>query len=125
MTGLQRLWVCVVLQAIAEQDEKYVLTCQKARGDRAWRTKKAILARQARAFVASSEFEEICYRTGLDGQIWRQVSPDVAARAFMRLQRGDYAQPEDVFEPEPDESPPLEREPTAAELVALELEVEV
>jgi hypothetical protein len=124
MTGLQRLWVCVVLQAVAEQDEKYVVTELGAGRTVARFLKKKSLARETRDFVASPEFERVCNLAGLPVDDMRRLSPDEAAQAFFRFQRGEYDRSENALEPEPNE-PPLEREPRPEELVALELEVEV
>jgi hypothetical protein len=98
MTGEQKMWAAVLLQAIAEQDTRFV-TLEGVPKHRAQR-KKEQLAREAQEFVASPQFDEIANLAGLPADKLRTVAPERAAQAFRELGTGNMTR---NFEPAAEE----------------------
>lgn len=87
--GLQperRLWFLVVLQTVAEQDEKNVLVA----GKDFYNGTRARLAQEAREIVASDDFIEMCELAGVSHIKARKLTPERAQIAFTAIQRGEF-----------------------------------
>lgn len=81
----RKLWLCVVLQAVAEQDSKNVLD-----DDNSARHgyNREHLAATARAYLGTADFEECCELADIDVEVAREVSPECARSALSALMGG-------------------------------------
>jgi hypothetical protein len=76
-----RLNMAVLLQAVYEQDES--LTLVASSGDRT--AEHTRIAEEARQYVASDDFTELCNLVGVDASFLRALSPNKARIAYSRL----------------------------------------
>jgi uncharacterized metal-binding protein len=76
-----KLNMAMLLQAIYEQDENLTLVAGGV--DRVSEHKR--LAEQARQYVASDEFTEMCNLVGVDASFLRALAPNKARIAYSRL----------------------------------------
>lgn len=97
----QKLWLSVVLQALAERDPANVVT--KNRGKEGTRRKQEKLAKEAEEFVNSEEFAVYCRAAGIQAKFARSLTPQEAAAALERLRTGTSLE----AEIEPDEEQDL------------------
>lgn len=72
--GEQRMWMCVLLQGIAEQDERFLTSIGKM--------SKSQAAAEAKSWLASEEFTECCGLAGVDPKFARRMSPERAHRVL-------------------------------------------
>jgi hypothetical protein len=78
----QRMLLCVILQAIAEQDTRFVLT--KDKSPKSMRL-KARLAQEARHFVESEEYADMVAQIGLPPELLEKATPEQAWEALSVL----------------------------------------
>jgi hypothetical protein len=83
MTGEQKLWIAVLLQGLAEREERFV--CVKSRYPARNERQRACLSRKARSFVLSDDFSHICGQVGLSPELLRRIAPEDANAALQRL----------------------------------------
>ena len=77
-----RLNMAVLLQAVFEQDETLVQSdCGIGRKE----ANKQQLAKEAREYVASGEFTEMCNLVGVDASFMRALTPEKARIAYSKL----------------------------------------
>lgn len=76
-----RLNMAVLLQAVYEQDES--LTLVASSGDRTVEHKR--IAEEAKRYVASDDFTELCNLVGVDASFLRSLTPNKARIAYSRL----------------------------------------
>lgn len=86
MTNEQRLLLCVLLQAVAEQSPEYVLSDTSSKKRQRARER---MAHEARTFVASSEFEEMAEFVDIPLELLRSLEPFQASRALAILSDPD------------------------------------
>jgi len=82
MTGPQKVWLMVVLQAVAEQDPKFVMS-DAHRQYRQKRRERA--AREAKTYLGSPDFEYVCELAGIDPSFARSLTPEKANDALNTL----------------------------------------
>ena len=78
MTPQEKLWMHAVLQAIADQDPRYAT---KEWGQQNTQS----VAKEAQAFVKSSDFDAMCYAANIRPEFARRIPPEKAALALARL----------------------------------------
>lgn len=77
--GERRLWMCVIMQGIMEQDESLIGLASIQGNDKIRRADlKPYMAHQARAWLASEAFDECCELAGIDAKWARAMSPQRA-----------------------------------------------
>jgi uncharacterized metal-binding protein len=77
-----KLNMAMLLQAVFEQDEQY---CNVASSMQYRVATKTRLAEEARKYVASDDFIEMCNLTGVDASFMRALTPYKAREAYSKL----------------------------------------
>lgn len=81
MDNERKLLLCVLLQAIAEQEPRFVVAYKTNARDNV-NKRKGKLAKEASDFVASAEFEEMARFAGIDPNYLRKGTSEQADRAL-------------------------------------------
>lgn len=79
MLNERKLWLCVLLQAIAESDPKYVST---EHGGKQGRQERERFSAEAKAFINSPEFETYCHMADIPVALMRKATPEKAQLAL-------------------------------------------
>lgn len=84
----KRMWLAVLLLAVAQQHPRYVrwlgLPAQQAK------IKRSLITTEARWYVESRKFAEACERINIEPDRLRKLGPKRAFDAFQKLTSDDF-----------------------------------